>query len=265
MYRAFEVQPFKLRNPDYWYQAGLALAQRNAEQTKARLAGMLAHKGPLDGSRMRAEWFPLVDAEIFISHAHVDSRFAIAVAGWLAEMFGLRAFIDSSVWGNAADLLKEIDENYCKTGDKLYSYEDRNASTSHVHMMLATALAKMIDRSECVWLLKTSSSISSDQDEIIRKKTTSPWIFFEVVTLETTKRKSAEMHRGLIKKAEQRVDVVIGEQRRLEIQHTLPAIPLGIIDKDILFRWERDRKNPTEARKHALDRLYDLVPEEEFE
>lgn len=98
--------------------------------------------GFLDGSKMQANWFPQIKADIFISHSHKDEALAIALAGWLKDTFGLTAFIDSCVWGYANELLKQIDAVYCLNGNHSYSYEKRNYSTSHVHMMLSVALTQ---------------------------------------------------------------------------------------------------------------------------
>nr|MBK7064154.1 hypothetical protein [Deltaproteobacteria bacterium] len=68
----------------------------------------------------------------------------------MEKTFGLTAFVDSSVWGDANELLAEIDNRFCWSDDRrTYDYRKRNNSTSHVHMMLATALSVMIDRCEC--------------------------------------------------------------------------------------------------------------------
>ena len=55
----------------------------------------------------------------------------IALNGWLYESFGIKSFIDSSVWGYANDLLKLIDDAYClnlEGTNKSYNYEKRNYS-----------------------------------------------------------------------------------------------------------------------------------------
>ena len=67
----------------------------------------------IDGTKMQENWFPKVDADIFISHSHKDENLAKGLAGWLYKEFGLEAFIDSCVWGYANDLLLEIDKKYC--------------------------------------------------------------------------------------------------------------------------------------------------------
>lgn len=95
----------------------------------------------------------------------------------------MSSFIDSQIWGHSDQLLKEIDNKYCKnSSDSTYSYEKRNGSTAHIHMMLSYALTRMIDRTECVIFIESDKSISVS-DSI--NKTNSPWIFHELSTVDT--------------------------------------------------------------------------------
>lgn len=53
----------------------------------------------VDGTKVQNDWFPQINADIFISHSHIDEELAQALAGWIHDTFGLRCFIDSNVWG----------------------------------------------------------------------------------------------------------------------------------------------------------------------
>ena len=136
-----------------------------------------------------------------LSHTPIeDKRLVLVFAAWLFVSFGIRSFIDSSVWGNADQLLKQIDDAHClNLGGETYSYEKRNKSTSHVHMMLATALAKMVDKIECVIFVNTPNSITPKQ---AINKTYSPWIFYELAMIGLIRRRQAEEHRPVIKEAQ---------------------------------------------------------------
>lgn len=78
----------------------------------------------LDGDVIQAEWFPTINAKVFISHSHED----LATALFLKKKFdevNVPAFVDSVVWGYCDDLLKKIDNKYCcnsgsHTSDKSY-------------------------------------------------------------------------------------------------------------------------------------------------
>ena len=62
----------------------------------------------------------------------------------------------------------------------------RNYTTSHVHMMLSTALTEMIDKTECIIFFNTPNSINLAEElekvKTAEKKhtTTSPWIYHEL-------------------------------------------------------------------------------------
>ena len=114
-------------------------------------------------------------------------------AGWLWEKFRLRSFIDSGVWGYSDHLLKKIDDKYCQNeGGQTYSYEKRNYSTAHVHMMLNVALCRMIDKTECVFLLNTPNSITCAE---AINSTSSSWIYSEVVMTEIVRKRQLSEYR----------------------------------------------------------------------
>ncbi|MCB9190033.1 MAG: hypothetical protein H6599_12230, partial [Flavobacteriales bacterium] len=52
--------------------------------------------GIIDGTVMQQEWFPEIEADIFISHSHKDEQVAIGLAGFLNKVHGLSSFIDST-------------------------------------------------------------------------------------------------------------------------------------------------------------------------
>ncbi len=140
-----------------------------------------------DADALQESWFPIVKgAHTFISHSHADKELATNLAVWLKHHFNIDAFIDSHIWGYALDLQKNIDEKHCKNDDgATYSYEKRNFSTSHVHLMLANSLTRMLDECECLIFLETPNSLidideSSDLTEV--SITASPWIMHELST-----------------------------------------------------------------------------------
>lgn len=143
-----------------------------------------------DGTKIKSDWFPEIDADVFISHSHKDVELAKSLAGYINEKTGLKPFIDSEVWKNYADLLRNIDNNYCLFDDnELYDYELRNCSTSHVHMMLNVALMEMIHKCDYFIFIETKNSLK--EDELIYKaqikRTNSPWIYSELMTTKIIK------------------------------------------------------------------------------
>lgn len=145
--------------------------QEDEKQVKNVLRNYVLKDGVIDGSIMQSNWFPKVEADVFISHSHKDEKRAIALAGWLYKKFGIKSFIDSCIWGYSNDLLKLIDKEHCYQEEtNTYDYNLRNYSTSHVHMMLSVALTMMIDNTECI-LSNTPNSITTSS---IINKTESP-------------------------------------------------------------------------------------------
>lgn len=207
---------------------------------------------------MKANWFPQIKADIFISHSHKDWELALALAGWLRETFGLTAFIDSCVWGYANKLLKMIDDAYCyKTETNTYNYQKRNYSTSHVHMMLSVALTQMIDNTECLFFLNTPNSITPDT---IINQTESPWIYSEIAMSKLIRKKSKEEHRNKSLLEFQRT---FAEGGSLKVRYDLPINHLTDIHAGCLKEWKEvwgeDSNNKLqESKKLALDILYKL-------
>lgn len=127
-------------------------------------------------------WFPQYSADIFLSHSHDDYNLAKKLAAQF-ESVGLKVFIDSEVWGYANDLLKEVDNAFCvksdaSDGSKIYSYEKRNQTTAQINIILAHALMRMIDLTECFVFLETqNSAVNACKSKV---ETMSPWLFHEL-------------------------------------------------------------------------------------
>lgn len=142
----------------------------------------------IDGKSISEEWFPAEKYDVFLSHSHKDLEKVLAFAGWLDCTFDLRCFVDSCTWDYCDNLLKQIDDKYCKNEhSNTYSYTKRNYSTSHVHMMLSIALSKVMDLSECVMFINTPHSISVKKNfgdlqkgKNCKQSTASPWIYHEL-------------------------------------------------------------------------------------
>lgn len=126
-------------------------------------------------------WFPEIEADVFISHSHKDEKLAIKLALWLHYCFGIKAFIDSTVWGYSRELLYNIINNtaydYFFEYPNSYKFDETLNINSHIDMLLSMALTKMIDKCECLIFLNTPNSISRENT---MEKTYSPWIYHEI-------------------------------------------------------------------------------------
>lgn len=167
-----------------YIEKGKKLYEHSKQEVQKSLDKYLSPDGILQAEEIEKDWFPSCKANVFLSHSHTDEKLAIAIAGFLSE-FGLTTFIDSCVWGYADELLRAIDNKYCVSGEKpdgsidTYSYSKRNQSTAHVHMILNSALMKMIDRTECLIFLNTPNSLKIE--DLSKEKTSSCWIYSELL------------------------------------------------------------------------------------
>lgn len=220
--------------------------------------------GIADGTKIEKDWFPQIEADIFISHSHADEKLAKGLAGWLYDSFGLNCFIDSCVWGYADDLLDMINDDYSDrqnkpTGGCVYDHEKCNTASKHVNTVLTIALHKMIDKSEVTFLLNTSNSISRYSD-VYQQATYSPWIYSEIVCTQIVRRKPISEYRNKIylehyfENSEFRNDG-FSAAYGISLEH------LKEIKVTDLYEWKNlyDKHNTT----YPLDCLYKLTHERE--
>lgn len=181
MYRGFNIECEDSSINNTYYQIGNEIQNAKKEEIKKKFKQYFIDNHKLNGRDIMNEWFPKKDYHIFLSHSHKDLKLALSIAGKLKEEHGLDVFVDSNVWLNSNDLLKIIDNEFCKnTYNTNYNYDARNYSTSHVHMMLMNSLNSTINSSEALFFLNTPNSISAK--EVIKQETFSPWIFAEIET-----------------------------------------------------------------------------------
>jgi len=83
MFRGFNVKIDSLKAANFrnWYAAGLALFNRQQNQLTQALDNLVLSNGSLDGAILQQQWFPQVEADVFISHSHNDKETAIILAG----------------------------------------------------------------------------------------------------------------------------------------------------------------------------------------
>lgn len=259
---------FNLTINDYFYNnelnkhlaCGMNIYKEHEEQARKNLKEFIFDNGHIDGSAMKSNWFQIEDVDIFISHSHKDLNKVMAFAGWLYDEFKLTAFIDSCVWGYCDELLKQIDDKFCKKSDgKTYNYDLRNYTTSHVHMMLSTALTEMIDCTECIMFYNTPNSVCLEDDlKDIKKKqpkvTLSPWIYHELAMTSLVKRSELKRTMVLIEKAiEHRA---FSEQNAIMIEHDVDKYlnDMISINSSILSSWSKNYAIVT----HKIDG--DMIP-----
>ena len=251
MYRGFNLE---LLNTDLssFAEVGRRTHNDNKSFVRKTINEFKDDTGNLLASKIIAEWFPPHEADVFLSHSHKDEEKIIEIAGWLEKEFGLTSFIDSCIWGYSNDLLQMIDDQYCyKKSTETYDYQKRNRSTSHVYMMLSTALTKMIHNCECIIFVNTPNSISA-KDYISGGTTDSPWIYSEIaMTSLIQKRAPAEHRKKLVIKAE----ALEHFRESLNIKYDVNLSHLTPLDDADLKKWaSQNYKTGVES----LDTLYRL-------
>lgn len=257
MYKGFNLDlNWDSKYDDRFFETGKKLFQEDEKQVKNVLRNYVLKDGVIDGSMMQSNWFPKVEADVFISHSHKDEKRAIALAGWLYQKFGIKSFIDSCIWGYSNDLLKLIDKEHCYQEDtNTYDYNLRNYSTSHVHMMLSVALTMMIDNTECILFLNTPNSITTSS---IINKTESPWIYSEIAMTQMIRKQLPERKKNI---ANENLEKGKNLNESLLIQYNADLSHLIEINLDTFISWQKDFVKST--ANNALDKLYRLTEEKD--
>ncbi|SCJ49400.1 Uncharacterised protein [uncultured Clostridium sp.] len=238
------------------YERGKKSYGKIKKDVKYNLRKYMYEDSSLDGNKIADEWFPNIKADVFISHSHTDERLAIKLAGWLEENFNLKCFIDSCVWGYADDLLFNIDNDFCFDPEKgTYRYEDRNYSTSHVHMMLSTALNSMIDNVECIIFLNTENSIQTVEN-VINKTTRSPWIYSELETTKIIRKRPISDYRVVYETKSLNEDFN-KYANTLTIRYRCDLNHLCDLDSTALKYWKLI--HGLTMYNHGLDNLYSII------
>lgn len=225
----------------------------NHENNKSKFRKGLEYfkdKDAIDGTKLSDEWFPKVDAHVFISHSHRDEIESLKFASWLKVNFGITSFIDSSVWGYCDTLLKKIDNEYClNPGGETYCYDKRNGSTSHVHMMLACALLEVMNNTECIFFLNTPNSLSVNSSV---NKTLSPWIYFELSAIKNIRIRPPA--RKILVEEYLRKLAASNQKEDLRIEYKVSLKKCIELNLEALNEWneQTESRNP----ENALDWIY---------
>lgn len=262
MYIGFELKNLTeecFPNFEKYFQIGNQVFENNRKEVKKTLNIFINEDGSIDGDRMQSYWFPKINADIFLSHSHKDDKLIISLAGWLKDAFNLNVFIDSCIWGYSNDLQKIIDDRYNKIGDNLYRHQKVLYASSHINMMLNSALMQMIDNCECIIFVNTPNSVRPKE---VVDKIVSPWIYSELCMTKLIKKKSIEEYR--IQELYESTQVFSD----LSIEYNLDTEHLILINIDDLNNWQEkysDNKirnnfleKSTTKKVYALDTLYKL-------
>lgn len=248
------------------FQNYIDIGKKHLNEQKAKTKDCLQEyikNGIADGTQIEKDWFPQIEADIFLSHSHEDEELALGLAGWLNKTFGLKCFIDSCVWGYADDLLEQIncefsDKQKNPAGGYTYNHVECITASKHVDTLLTIALHKMIDKAEVTLLLNTQNSISKYED-VYQEATYSPWIYSEIICTQIVRKKKISDYRSgaqleYFEKSNSGKDG-FNAAYGISLDH------LKKIGRAHLSRWEKIYDTYKEA--YPLDCLYKLTHVEE--
>lgn len=245
MYKAFELKTDDVRT----FTTNRCLKEKNRHITDGLKEEL--RKVIVDGQKVSDTVFPNFHSDVFISHSHNDKDLMYYIAARLTEELKLNVFADEFFWGSADELLKEIDDIYCfNKNTQTYRYKDRNLTTSHVHIMLSSAIMQAIDQCEMLLFLNTDSSVPNIDERFRNSRyTLSPWIYQELLFASMVKPKLTRD-----------TDIQLSDQPLLEGLQVTYEIPLGLkmipLTMDDIDLWsERAQSLPS---RHALDCLYSM-------
>lgn len=235
---------------EYHYSSGQYDKEKKMTNQALDKYIQLGDNEKLSGDVIQKDWFPIEGMDVFISHSHKDIEVALRMKFLLENLLGLRVFVDSAIWGNANDLLKQLDQKYCLMDSGNYDYDKRNNTTSIVHIMLAEALTQMMNKCECVFFLNTSNSILKEGYGS-QEQTSSPWIYHEL--LMTKFLKENKPHRLLPEERKRHFDSV-------EVAYNVDLSHLSTLSMDNFSKWIFDmRRLYISQNVHPLDRLYEIL------
>lgn len=251
MFAGFNVEELSVTFPDSCYTVGKELYEINESAIYTALEDYIVDGDSLSADEIMDDWFPQVDAQVFISHSHRDAKNVISFAGWLKQTAGITAFVDSCAWAYCDDLIKKLDKKYSASNDMVKINQVR----AHVYMMLNSALLKMIDNTECLMFFNSSESLI--QSKVITGKPTtySPWIYSELLATNIIRRRSLDEHRV----------VLIHESTQfseLKMQYRVCLDGLEMFNTSDLLSWQDAIKKNRPAwgkswdGEQALDILY---------
>lgn len=258
MFIGFNVE--SLPDLKSYREFGKSIYEGKKKDIEYQIKEYLNINGSLNGEKINKDWFPKVEANIFLSHSHNNMDDVFELTGWLSDVFELEVFVDSFVWNYSNDLIKLIDDEYCRhTNGTSYDYDKRNHSTSHVHMMLSIALTKMIDKTECLFFLKTPESINTS--DTIKNSTFSPWIYHELAMSDLIRKKTIGEHRKTLFPIQEQYTLE-KSARNLKVDHdvTTHLDKLIALSQTDLSTWKSSLSTLIESSVSVfpLDLLYSL-------
>ena len=129
--------------------------------------------GVFDANKLIGQWFPIVKADVFLSHSHDSKGEVEALASYIESKTGKVVFVDSLYWDSADKMVELFCDFIAERGDKgRFKVGPLLKASEHVHCMLERSILVMMDKCDDFIFLDESSSVSN--------VTLSPWIYSEL-------------------------------------------------------------------------------------
>ena len=130
--------------------------------------------GVFDANKLIGQWFPIVKADVFLSHSHDSKGEVEALASYIQSKTGKVVFVDSVYWDSADKMVKLFCDLIAKRdADGAFKINSFLKASEHVHCMLERSIFAMMDNCKHFVFLDESSSALKDV-------TLSPWIYSEL-------------------------------------------------------------------------------------
>ena len=202
----------------------------------------IVNQQSLDAEKIKGDWFPTIESDIFISHSHRDLDTVEKLATIFSKYLKLKVFIDSKVWKYSDNLVQMIEEKYCVSEKSIH-----DKIVAHVNIMLSSALTKMLNKTECVIFLNSENSLIPNKYSN-SAQTDSPWIYYELFITSLLPVKSPNRKMPF---------EIRNEAQQFQILHTVPLNHLTDLDCIDFKNWIE--KSVT-SNENSLDVLYRLKP-----
>ena len=95
MVTAYSLE-FDLEKNDYYFKEGKKMYESMKKEIDTNLENFSTN-GKLDATKLSENWFPQINADIFVSHSHKDFDSALTLAGFLYKKLDLICFIDAYI------------------------------------------------------------------------------------------------------------------------------------------------------------------------
>lgn len=228
------------------------LSSKSVDQTKLKLVlDKILKSDTISVSEVEAILFPHISTHVFISHSHADVSDAKKLSDFLYSQFGIKSFIDSEFWGNVDTIIESILPNPALRSEiKRY--------TSNAYMILGMALIKAMDKTECVFFLNTTSSVTLNP-ETAKIATKSPWICLELLCTQNLRRVVPTRHRVKVTAGLNKMELSIEDRTKREKEksflYDIDTSHLSVLRNTDLTLW-KNKADFSVAAERNLDTLY---------